>query len=227
MKKFYRIFLLLLIFIFLTTYNFSQSNILKNNNKYFFKIRNIEIIGNSIIKKKKIIKKLNDIYGQNIFFIKKGDIVDPLKSINFLEKIEVKKKYPNTIIVKIKETRPLGVLFKDNIKYILDSSSSIIIFEEFLFNKKFPSIFGEGAEFNFINFFNELENSNFPKEKIKNYYYFKIGRWDLQLLDSQIIKFPANKIKEAIQKSIKLLNNDNFKKYNVIDLRIDGKIVVE
>ncbi len=227
MRKFYRIFLLLSTFVFLTTYNFNQSNILKKKNKYFFKIRNIEVIDIKIIKKNEIIEKLTNIYGKNIFFIKKKDIVEPLKSINFIEKIEVKKKYPNTIIIKIKETSPLGVLFKDNTKYILDSSSNLIIFDEFLFNKKFTSIFGEGAEFNFVNFFNELENNNFPKEKVKKFYYFKIGRWDLQFLNSQIIKFPADKIKEAIQKSIKLLNRENFKKYNVIDLRIDGKIVVE
>jgi len=227
MRKFYRIFLLLSTFVFLTTYNFNQSNILKKKNKYFFKIRNIEVIDIKIIKKNEIIEKLTNIYGKNIFFIKKKDIVEPLKSINFIEKIEVKKKYPNTIIIKIKETSPLGVLFKDNTKYILDSSSNLIIFDEFLFNKKFPNIFGEEAEFNFVNFFNELENNSFPKKKIKNYYYFKIGRWDLQLLNNQIIKFPTNKIKEAIEKSIKLLNRENFKKYNVIDLRIDGKIVVE
>jgi len=46
-------------------------------------------------------------------------------------------------------------------------------------------------------------------------------------LNEQIIKFPAEKREEAIQQSVELLNRKDFKKYKVIDLRIDGKIVVE
>ena len=80
---------------------------------------------------------------------------------------------------------------------------------------------------NFVNFFQQLESSNFPKEKVRNYYYFKLDRWDVQLFNNKIIKFPENNVLEAIKKSIKLLNHENFKKYNVIDLRIDGKVVVE
>jgi len=73
----------------------------------------------------------------------------------------------------------------------------------------------------------QLENNNFPKQRVKNFYYFQIGRWDLQLLSNQIIKFPANKITESIQQSVKLLARKDFENYDIIDLRIHGKIVVE
>ena len=65
------------------------------------------------------------------------------------------------------------------------------------------------------------------KKKVKNFYYFQIGRWDLQLINNQIIKFPPNKTTEAIQQSIELLSRKDFKNYNIIDLRIYGKVVVE
>ena len=74
---------------------------------------------------------------------------------------------------------------------------------------------------------NILKKNNFPEDKIKNFYYFQIGRWDLQLLDNKIIKFPYNDIDDAINKSIELLEHEDFKKYNIIDLRVDGKIIVE
>ena len=96
-----------------------------------------------------------------------------------------------------------------------------------MFPDDFPNIFGEGAEQSFISFFNLLEDNNFPKKKVKNFYYFQIGRWDLQLINNQIIKFPPNKTTEAIQQSIELLSRKDFKNYNIIDLRIDGKIIVE
>ena len=62
--------------------------------------------------------------------------------------------------------------------------------------------------------------------KIKNFYYFQIGRWDLQLLNNKIIKFPHKNSDEAIIKSVELLDHKDFKNYNIIDLRVDGKIIV-
>ena len=90
-----------------------------------------------------------------------------------------------------------------------------------------PEIFGEKAEENFISFFHKLEKNNFPNKKIKNFYYFQIGRWDLQLVNNKVVKFPHNNIEDAIIKSIELLDHKNFKSYNIIDLRIDGKIIVK
>ena len=80
---------------------------------------------------------------------------------------------------------------------------------------------------NFIHFFNQLKINNFSQEKKKNFYYFQIGRWDLQLLNNKIIKFPHNNTNDIIKKSIELLDRKDFENYNIIDLRIDGKIIVE
>ena len=46
-------------------------------------------------------------------------------------------------------------------------------------------------------------------------------------MDGKIIKFPHKNTEQAIKESIELLNREDFKKFNTIDLRIDGKIIVE
>ena len=227
MKKLYRIILLLAAFIFLTTYNPKEFNAFPKKKNLFFKIQNIEIINNHLIRENEIVERLAHIYEKNILFIERNDVERPLKSIDFLEKIEVKKTYPNTITIKVYETKPIAILFKKNHKYLLDSSSNLITFNENMLIDNFPSVFGKGAEQDFINFYNQLKNNNFPNQKIKNFYYFQIGRWDLKLLNDLIIKFPASKIIEAIQQSVELLTRKDFENYNVIDLRIHGKIVVE
>ena len=226
MKKLYRIILLLLIFSFLTTYSPKEINVLPNKS-FFFKIENIEIINNYLISTNTIDEKMNKIYGKNILFIKRKDIQSLLSSIDFLKKIEVRKKYPDTIIIKVYETKPVAVLYKKDQKYLLDSSSNLIPFNTNILLKNLPSVFGEGAEKNFINFFKKLENNNFATKRIKNFYYFQIGRWDIQLLNDQKIKLPSNKTTEAIQQIIELLDREDFKKYKVIDLRINDKIIVE
>ena len=159
--------------------------------------------------------------------IKRSDIEQPLKEIDFLEKVEVKKKYPNTVIVKIFETKPVAIVFKNKIKYLLDTSSNLVLFDKNRDFNNLPTVFGEGAENNFIYFLNLLINNQFPSAKIRNFYYFQIGRWDLELADNKIIKFPDSNIDEAIKKSIELLKREDFKNYNIIDLRVNGKIIVE
>ena len=227
MKKFYKITALLIALIFLTTYSPSGINIFSKKRNLFFKIQNIEVVHNYLINKNEITEKLTKIYEKNILFVNRNDIERPLKSIDFLEKIEVKKKYPNTIIIKVYETKPVAIFIKKNDKFLLDSSSNLISFNKKILADDLPNVFGEGAERDFINFFNQLENNNFPKKRVKNLYYFQIGRWDLQLLNNQIIKFPANKTAEAIKQSVELLDRKDFENYNIIDLRIYGKIVVE
>ena len=227
MKKLYRIIILLAVLTFLTTYSSNKFNFFTEKKNPFFKIQNIKIVNNHLIDENKIIEKLTEIYEKNILFIERNDIEKPLKSIEFLERVEVKKKYPDTIIINVYETKPVAIFFKENSKYLLDSSSNLIPFNESLFSDNLPNIFGEGAEKNFINFFNQLGNNNFPKQRVKNFYYYKIGRWDLELSNNQIIKFPASKMVEAIQQSVELLTRKDFENYNVIDLRIHNKIVVE
>ena len=227
MNKFYRIILLLIILIFLSTFNPKEFGAISAKNDPLFKIQNIEIKNNFLINKNDIEEKLSNIHKKNIFFIKKEDIEELLKEIDFLEKIEVKRKYPNTVIIKIFETKPIAILFRNKVKYLLDSSSNLISFKDNINVNRLPSVFGEEAEKNFIYFFNQLKKNNFPNKQIKNFYYFQIGRWDLQLVNNKIIKLPDNNIDYAINKSIELLGREDFKNYNIIDLRVDGKIIVE
>ena len=227
MKTFYKIFLLIISLVFLTTYNPNKFEKSLEKNNDFFRIKKIIIINNYLIKKENIISKLNLLYSKNIILIKRKDIEESLENVNFLKKIEVKKKYPDTIIVKIFETKPVGILFKDKVEYLLDSSGNMIPMEN---NKEFvelPNIIGKGAENNIINFLNQLKKNKFPINNIKNFFYFKIGRWDVELLDNRTIKFPDAADSNIIKKTIELLSRKDFQNYKIIDLRIDGKIIVE
>ena len=227
MTKTYKIIILLFTFIFLTTYTPKNLNIKNKEENNFFKIKKIEVANNHRIKESIVVKRLNHIYNKNIIFLTNKDILTYLLNLDYLKRIEVKKKYPDTIVIKIYETEPMAILYRGKEKYILDSLSNLIPLERNLDEKKLPEVFGLEAQSDFINFSKQLSSNKFPKNRIKSYTYFQINRWDLKLINDQIIKFPSEKRKEAIQQSVELLNRENFKKYKVIDLRIDGKIVVE
>ena len=74
MKKFYRIFLLLIIFIFLSTYSPNKFDLTLENNSDFFKINKIVILNNLLVKKSNVKEKLGQIYTKNLFLIERKDI---------------------------------------------------------------------------------------------------------------------------------------------------------
>ena len=67
MKKIYKLVLLLIIFFFLTTYSPNQLSKIPKKENNFFKVQNIEIVNNDLIKKEELNEKLNYIYNKNIF----------------------------------------------------------------------------------------------------------------------------------------------------------------
>jgi len=226
MKKFIKLILLFIILTLLTTYTSKTIKDALNQSK-FFEIKKIEILKNNLITKNVIYNKLNEIKGRNIFLIKNSDIEKLLIEINFFNKVKIRKKYPDTIILNIFETKPLAILIKKKKKYLIDNKSNLIDLNKNINTTDLPTVFGESAEMYFLNFYDDLKKNDFLTDKIQNFYYFQIGRWDIQLLNGQLIKFPSINIVESIRQIVKLLNRKDMKKYNVIDLRIKNKVVVE
>ena len=62
MKKLYKIIILLIALIFLTTYSPNEFNVFPKKKIFFFKIQNIKIANNHLIDESEIIEKLTEIY---------------------------------------------------------------------------------------------------------------------------------------------------------------------
>ena len=71
MKKVYKIFLFLVILIFLSTYSPNKFDLATSEKSKFYIIKNIEIVNNNLIQENLIERKLNHIYQKNIFLIKR------------------------------------------------------------------------------------------------------------------------------------------------------------
>ena len=62
MKKLYKIIILLIALIFLTTYSPNEFSVSPQKKNLFFKIQNIQIINNHIVNEREIIEKLTHIF---------------------------------------------------------------------------------------------------------------------------------------------------------------------
>ena len=79
MKKFYRVIILFIVFIVISTINPRDQETKSNKKNIFFSINEIEIENNDLIDKEKILEKLKRIYGKNILYLKKYEIEEPIK----------------------------------------------------------------------------------------------------------------------------------------------------
>ena len=211
-------------FLFLTTlFNQNLLKILKEK----ISLKNIVIKSNNFEIRNKINNSTKDLINKNIFFINKELLNNKLNSLLFLENINIKKKYPSTIIIEVKKTELIAITYLDKKKYFVGNNGNLILSKKISNNKKIPIIFGKFESKNFLKLRDELSKIDFDSKKIIKYYSHKTGRWDLIYNDNLIVKLPIENRSNALN----LLNN--FKKQNyinsntVIDLRVHNRLILK
>ena len=91
--------------------------------------------------------------------------------------------------------------------------------------KKLPKVYGSKDFGNILKVTNMLKLSKLDYDKINEIVFFKSGRFDINLEDKTLIKFPIRYTKEIINYSSYLLNDKRFVNSKVIDLRLENKII--
>ena len=215
--KHFRFFIYFIIIIFLTSIN--------NYNLYSKKIFNIDKVEvNGFSEKKNIIIKneIKNILGKNIFLIKKN-YFKKLFNRNDTKDLIIKKVYPNKLIINFIPSKPVCViLFKDS-KIILGDNGKKLNIETI--EKKLPKVSGSKNFSNILKVVNMLKLSKLDYDKIDEIIFFKSGRFDINLENKILIKFPIRYTKEIINYSSYLLNDKRFINSKVIDLRLEKKII--
>ena len=213
-----KIFFYFFLIIFLTTFN----------NKYFpkIKIKNIDeikIIGLDQNDQQYLIEKLKFVETKNIFFLNKTEITDILDTNKIIENYTILKRYPSSLEIRIKKTKFLANVFNYGESFLLGSNGKLIRSIEIKDN--IPIIFGGYNKESFFNLLQSIEDSNFNPSDIKNLYFFKSGRWDIKTNSDITIKLPKKKLKDSLNLSAIILNNREFKKINILDLRQNNQVI--
>ena len=213
-----KILLYFFLFIILGTFNN------KNLNKFEFpKINQINISGlethsNSFLKKLEILK-LN-----NLFLLNKFQIKELFDTNNLIEEYKIFKRYPSSLEVEIIKTKFLALLNVDGKTFFVGSNGKLIETKNNL--KDLPYIFGNLDINNFLSLKKTIDNSTLEFEEIKNLYFFPSGRWDVELLSGILIKLPNESLKESLDLSLNLLNNEKFVNVKLIDVRQKNQVIV-
>ena len=214
---------LILYFFFLVALSTTTNKTLYKTEN-LFQIDNINITGIPLDNIEGLNDELYKTIEKNIFFLKKEVLKNSISEFNIVENYSVKKIYPRELNINIKPTKFIAKISnKDDV--LVGSNGKLISNKDF--KKKLPSIFGKFNSNKFLELKIHLERSGFNFEDLKSLIYFSSGRWDILTNDNVLIKLPNKKIYESLHLAKKILNDDNFKKNKLIDLRISNQIIVK
>jgi len=199
------------------------------NNKYFLKIGlkpidEITVIGLNEREMQDLLSNLELHNLKNIFFLNKFELEEKLKANKLIENYTVFKKYPSSIEIRVSKTKFLANVFKDGKSFVLGSNGKLI--SSIDKNNNLPNIFGDYDKASFFNLLQSIKKSKFELSRVKNLYFFKSGRWDIETSQNVIIKLPKENLEASLNLSLDVLNNNEFKNIKILDIRQDNQVIV-
>ena len=214
-KKILVYFFLFIIFGTLNNKNFTNSEI--------FRINNIKVSGIENKNNLDLIKNLDLLKFQNIFFIDKEKIKKIIYSNPLIEKFSILKKYPSELEINIYKTKFLAHIKQENEIFFLGSNRKLIKTNKEI--KNIPFIFGNFDDTEFFKFKEIIDSSNFNYKEIKNLFFFPSKRWDIETHTGVLIKLPKNELNNSLELALNMLSDINFKNIKIIDLRQKNQVI--
>ena len=199
------------------------------NNKFFLNIKfntinKITLEGLEGKEKRDLLNKIELLNLKSIFFLNKFELIKRLEDNKLIENYTVFKRYPSSIEIRINKTKFLANVFKEGKFFVLGSNGKLI--QTFDKNNNLPNIFGDYNKESFFNLLNSIKKTNFEILQIKNLYFFKSGRWDIETKNNITIKLPKKNLEDSINLILDLMSDNKFKNIKTLDLRQDKQVII-
>lgn len=190
-----------------------------------FKVNEIKLENNKILQDYELIKDMSFLYNKSMIFLNAYEIKKKIKKKSFIERLEIKKIYPDKLIIRIFEKEPIAIMIDNNQKFFLSKKYDLIEFKEIDKYENLPTIFGNKE--NFLTLILNLKKINFPIGQIQNYFLFGSKRWDIQMNNNRIIKLPIKNYNLSLKSYLKIKDNRSFDKYKIFDYRLNNQLILK
>ena len=214
-----KIFLYLFIFLFLGT----------PNNKMLLELsikdsNGFEILSLSKFDDIEIVRELSNHKHENLFLLEKEKIKKIIKKNKIIENYNIYKKYPSDLVVNFEKTELLAVTQMDGVNFYIGSNGKLIEVKNVEID--LPMIFGNFDLVEFLKLKDLIDESFFDFNDIKNLYYYKSKRWDIETKNGLLVKLPANDLGESFRVFIKIINDTKLQNIQMIDLRQNNQVII-
>ena len=214
--------ILIYIFLFLIIGTLNNKNLGKLE---LVKINKINITGLSEKKNNELVNDLDYLKVNNLYLISKSKIEQIFNTNTLIERYSIFKRYPSTLNIKIEKTKFLAQVKKKNDIFFLGSNGKLIKTNKI--RNDMPFIFGNFENKDFFNLRDAINETNFNYSQIKNLFFFKSGRWDIETNHGLLIKLPKENIKKSLEMILIFFKTHKKKEIKIIDLRQPNQIIVD
>ena len=204
-------------------------------NKFFVElglgISDIEIEGNKIVGTQIIVDKVLEYVGNpentSIVLLGLNDLENEIKEIGWIDKANIRKKFPGSIFIKIRERKPSAIWQNAGKIYLSDSNGNLItdiVGNEYL---TLPVVVGKDSKKEVTDFFEIISSSAYLYSMVEKAKVVGNRRFDIILENGVTVKLPEKDPKKAWQKLASLEKEKRILSKNIkyIDLRIEGQVV--
>lgn len=215
-KKFQIYLFFFLMFVTINNVNFSITNI--------FKIKDIEIFGLENQFNLNFKSNFSNLYNTNIILLEKHLLKNLIETNTLVENYDIFKKYPSKLVINITKT---NFLARKNINgefFLVGSNGKLT--KNFLSNNDLPFIFGNPNVDEILALFSKIKKSKFKYTDLKNLFYYKSGRWDIETKKNIIIKLPREDLINVLNTVYDYQFSQNLKINQIIDVRIKNQIIL-
>lgn len=229
--------IIFIISLFYSFYKIYKSNLIKAeligliekfSQQYSYTLQKTDIDGLINVPKKEIEDYFLNYYEKSIFLIPIKNIAEKLVKNKWIEFVNIKNNYKNTITIQIKELVPVGIYFDGNKKLYFDRKGEIIDFvqDNNFHYKNLPIFKGDNALKNSISLRESVPE--FFKGKIEGVNFLNNRRWNIELKNGIILKLPEKNITESLNNYVKIfesISNEEIEEIEFIDLRLSNKAI--
>ena len=207
----------------------------------YTKIHNIKIVGNDYVNKSMIEDVLEISPSRDLLTFDVEKNQDKINNIDFIRSSRVSKIFPSTVVIEIIENEPIAHVIKNNKDFILDENGNYLPFSERILNYySIPKLYFKEVTNNL-----EIVQSSIEKDfglklkDIKNSFpqiYNQISKIDYsQFGDLRFVIKQNTEIymkENKIDLHFKILDefkqiSQNYTNYELIDLRVNGQLIVK
>ncbi len=152
-----------------------------------------------------------------------------IATLPWVESVEIRKVYPKTIEVKLKE-RTAYAIWQHGTELSLVEKGGAVIAP--LRDNKFsqlPLVVGRGAEVAAVSLEDEFSKWPDIKARVKAYVWISGRRWDLHMDNGVVIKLPEDEIDLALARLSKFMKEQDLLDRDIaaVDLRLSDRTAIQ
>jgi len=210
-------------------YYWLQKHVSHITQKAGFKLENIYVTGRNHTKISTIKSAINLKRNQPLLFFNSENAKSLILQDAWVQDVNIKRVFPNTIKVNINERVPMALWQKDKEIVLIDKSGIVITNQNLEQFKDLIILIGDDSPLNAPTLFENFKAVPDIFYKIETAIFISKRRWDIVLKNGTVIKLPEENMALALS-SLEKLNNENkilVKSFDFIDIRNLKRIIVK